>query len=45
MMDGADLSLELGEQIELVRGECFGLLFKGSYFGGPVRLFAGAHPL
>jgi hypothetical protein len=40
VVDGADLALHLGEQVKLVRGEDFGLLFEGPYFASAVRLVA-----
>lgn len=36
MVDGADLALELGEQINLVRGEYFGVFLERAYLLGAV---------
>jgi hypothetical protein len=40
VVDRADLSLQVGEQIKLVRGECFGLFLERTYLDGSERFVA-----
>ena len=40
VVDRADLSLQVGEQIKLVRGECFGLFLERTYLDGSRRFVA-----
>ena len=40
VVDRADLSLQVGEQIKLVRGECFGLFLERTHLDGSGRLVA-----